>query len=745
MVCGIYFPGVEMLNIIEFLNLMPELKASDLFVTANKKPMFKIDSDIEINKYMDPVKEEEIHGFRSNLLSEEQKKHYLKHGNVDASYTTDKGVRFRINFFVSKSKSEFVARRLPFWNLKFKELNLPLSLEKYCNYTSGLVLICGAAGTGKTTTLSAMLDYINEHYKYHISTIEDPIEYVHNDKNSLVSQREIGTDVSDFTTALHNVLRVSPNVIIVGEIRNLESVEIAISAAMSGHLVISSMHTGNVIQCLQRFAGSFSGIESQRILLDLSLCLRGIIAQRLVSKQDGSGRVPALEMLNVTPLISKYIAAGAISDIEDVMRTGSEEGTITFDRYLADLKNCGSITFDEGYQVATNKDEFNLIVEGMETGVKSFKGYAGIVEAFDKKIDMKLLLKTAVYNKASDLIITVGSKPSLRINGAIQYLESGVLGPQDTKRLFFSILSATQRALFEENKEIDMALSIMVDPKKKAGAQSRFRVNGFFQKGNVAIAIRLISDVIPSPQFLRLPKALLSIIDKTSGLILVSGPTGHGKSTTLACLIDLINRTRSSHIISIEDPIEYVHNNKESIIEQREVFSDTNSYANGLKYILRQNPDIIMIGEMRDPETMAAALTAAETGHLVLSTLHTGSSYLSVDRIIDSFPDDQQNQIRTQLAGTLLCITSQRLIPTVDKTSRVAAFEVLLGTTAIKSLIRESKIHLIPSALETGSKDGMITMDRALADLYKEGLVSKESITNTLTEMDFSGKGANKV
>lgn len=725
-----------MLNIIEFLNLMPELKASDLFVTADKKPMFKINSDIEINKYMDTVTEEEIHDFRSNLLSEEQKKSYLKYGNVDASYTTDKGVRFRINFFVSKSKSEFVARRLPFWNLKFKELNLPVSLEKYCDYTSGLILVCGAAGTGKTTTLSAMLDYINENHKYHISTIEDPIEYVHNDKNSLVSQREIGTDVSDFTTALHNVLRVSPNVIIVGEMRNLESVEIAISAAMSGHLVISSMHTGSVIQCLQRLSGNFSGMESKRILLDLSLCLRGIIAQRLISKENSSERIPVLEMLDVTPLVSKYIAAGAISDIEDVMRTGNEDGTITFDRYLAQLKNSGSITFDEGYRVATNKDEYNLIVEGLETGVKSFSKQGGLVDAFDIKVDMKLLLKTAVYNKASDLIITAGAKPSLRINGTLQYLESGVLGSQDTKRLFFSILSASQRAFFEENKEIDLALSLKVDSKKKAGELNRFRVNGFFQKGNIAIAIRLIPDVIPSPESLRLPKALLSVIEKPSGLILVSGPTGHGKSTTLASLIDLINRNRSAHIISIEDPIEYVHANKESIVEQREVFSDTHSYANGLKYILRQNPDIIMIGEMRDQETIATALTAAETGHLVMSTLHTGSSYACVDRIIDTFPNNQQNQIRTQLAGTLLCVVSQRLIPTVGNNSRVAAFEVLLGTTAIKSLIRESKIHLIPSALETGAKDGMITMDRALSDLYKEGIVSKASINNIMLDMD---------
>lgn len=656
-----------MLSITEILNLMPDLKASDLFITANKNPMFKINSNIEISENIGAITENKICDFRSSLLSEEQKKTYLNHGNVDAPYTTDKGFRFRINFFMSNSRSELVARRLPFWNLKFNELNIPLGVEKYCNFSSGLILVCGAAGSGKTTTLSAMLDYINENYKYHISTIEDPIEYVHNDKKSLVSQREIGTDVSDFTTALNNVLRISPNVIIVGEIRNIESIEAAISAAMSGHLVISSMYTGNTIQCLQRLSSSFSRPGTNRILLDLSLCLRGIISQRLVLKQDKSESIPAFEMLNVTPSISKYIATGAISDIEEVMRAESEEGSITFDRYLAEMKNSGSITFEEGYKAATNKDEYSLIVSGMETGVKNIKEKDATTNPFDRKIDIKVLLEAAVFNKASDLIITVGSRPAIRINGTMQYLGVGVFDFQDTKRLFFSILSSSQRAFFEENREIDLSLSVKIDLAQKSGDLYRFRVNGFFQKGNIAVAIRLIPKDIPDPHSLRLPSALLGVINKPSGLILITGPTGHGKSTTIASLIDLINRTRSAHIISIEDPIEYVHVNKKSIVEQREVFSDTNCYASGLKYVLRQNPDIIMIGEMRDRETIATALTAAETGHLVLSTLHTGSSYLSVDRIIDSFPNDQQNQIRTQLAGTLLCVTCQRLIPTAEK------------------------------------------------------------------------------
>jgi pilus retraction protein PilT len=222
-----------------------------------------------------------------------------------------------------------------------------------------------------------------------------------------------------------------------------------------------------------------------------------------------------------------------------------------------------------------------------------------------------------------------------------------------------------------------------------------------------------------------LPKALLDLVNKKQGLILVTGPTGHGKSTTLASLINIINENRACHIITVEDPIEYVHNNKEAVIEQREVFADTLSFSNALKYVLRQDPDVILVGEMRDPETIAAALTAAETGHLVMATLHTNDAAQSIDRIIDSFPSHQQSQIRIQLAGSLLGIIAQRLIPRRDNKGRVAAFEVMINTSAVKTIIREGKTHLAPSIIETGAKNGMITMDKALTELYERNIIRR--------------------
>ncbi len=229
---------------------------------------------------------------------------------------------------------------------------------------------------------------------------------------------------------------------------------------------------------------------------------------------------------------------------------------------------------------------------------------------------------------------------------------------------------------------------------------------------------------------MKIPSAIVKLAEKQSGLVLVTGPTGHGKSTTLAALIDLINKKRKCHIITIEDPIEYVHKNNNAVIEQREVNADTKSFKEALKYVLRQDPDVILIGEMRDHETIAAALTAAETGHLVFATLHTNSAPQSVDRIIDSFPAMQQDQIRLQLAETILGILSQRLVPTRDESRRVAAFEVLIGTHAVKSLIREGKTNHIQSVIETSYKDGMITMDKAFGDLYRQDLISRQTLAS---------------
>lgn len=324
-------------------------------------------------------------------------------------------------------------------------------------------------------------------------------------------------------------------------------------------------------------------------------------------------------------------------------------------------------------------------------------------------------------NDASDLHIAVGKPPMFRVDGTLVEADMPVLSAADTKQMVYGILTDFQKQRFEENKELDFSLSI---PKV-----SRYRVNAHYQRNSVACAFRLIPSKVKNFDELNLPARTLERLSRRpNGLILVTGPTGMGKSTTLAAMVDLINSERECHIITIEDPIEYLHSHKKALVEQREIGEDTQSFSSALKYVLRQDPDVIMVGEMRDIETIASALTAAETGHLVLSTLHTVDAAQTVDRCIDVFPSHQQEQVRIQVAGVLEGILCQRLLPSALGRGREVSVEVLVGTDAIRNLIREEKTHQIPGMLEAGGAHGMQTMDRALMELYKKRRITRETL-----------------
>ena len=333
-------------------------------------------------------------------------------------------------------------------------------------------------------------------------------------------------------------------------------------------------------------------------------------------------------------------------------------------------------------------------------------------------MEIKPLLDLVAKEKASDLLITAGAPPMLRINGELFRTRNDALTPEQSEELIYGFLTKEQRARFESTKELDFSLAM--------GRKHRFRVNVFYQKQSVTAALRPIPEVIPSLRDLGFPEDIDKITQFKQGLVLVTGPTGHGKTTTQAALIDLINNTRACHVITVEDPIEYVHYHKRSIVDQREIGGDTDSFPNALKYVLRQSPDVILIGEMRDLDTIQAALRAAETGHLVLATLHTNDAVQSVDRIVDVFPAEQQQQIRFQLSMTLLAIISQRLLPREDGQGRVLAYELLRNTTAISHLIREGKTHQVYSVIETSTKEGMITLDRSIKNLFLQGLVTHD-------------------
>ncbi len=344
------------------------------------------------------------------------------------------------------------------------------------------------------------------------------------------------------------------------------------------------------------------------------------------------------------------------------------------------------------------------------------------------------LLKTMLEQNASDLHISTGTPPRIRVDGQLVPLKEASLAPAETKSLCYSILTDTQKHKFEENNELDLSFGVK--------GLSRFRANMFMQRGAVAGAFRMIPFQIKSFRDLGLPPIVNELAKKPRGLILVTGPTGCGKSSTLAAMIDKVNNERYEHIITVEDPIEFIHPHKNCLVNQREVNADTASFGDALKYVLRQDPDIVLIGEMRDLETIEAALTVSETGHLTFATLHTNSAVQTINRIIDVFPSHQQEQIRVQLSFVLEGIIAQQLIPKRSGKGRTLAVEIFIPTPAIRNLIREDKTHQIYSMMQAGqAKFGMITMNQSLFELYKKGELSyddalaKSSIPDELLNM----------
>jgi twitching motility protein PilT len=341
------------------------------------------------------------------------------------------------------------------------------------------------------------------------------------------------------------------------------------------------------------------------------------------------------------------------------------------------------------------------------------------------------LLHFVVKQGASDLHLAAGEIPAVRIDGEIRRLDKEVLGEDDARRLAYALMNAKQRAWFENELEIDFSVGVE--------GLARFRVNAFTQSRGVGMVLRRVPTEISGLDALGAPAVFRDLAQMSKGLVLVAGPTGSGKSTTLAAVIDHINRTRNRHIITVEDPIEFVHTPRRCVINQREVGAHTKSFTAALRSALREDPDVILVGEMRDLETMSLALTAAETGHLVLATLHTNSCADTVSRIVDAFPPGQQNQIRTMLAASLEAVVTQALVRRAGSRGRVAAFEVMRVTNGIRNLIRENKLHQIPSAIQAGGKAGMRTMADALGDLVERGLVSEEEVQGVLGSLRVGG------
>jgi twitching motility protein PilT len=345
-------------------------------------------------------------------------------------------------------------------------------------------------------------------------------------------------------------------------------------------------------------------------------------------------------------------------------------------------------------------------------------------------VTIEELVQQLVERGGSDLHLSVGAPPLVRINGKLVSTEQKVLDPETTKKLVYSILDNEQILRFEKDLELDMSFGIE--------SLGRFRTNVFYQRGTVGAVLRVIPYEIQSMTDLGLPKEICEdICARPKGLVLVTGATGSGKSTTLAAMIDYINRTRNEHIMIIEDPIEFVHRNKGCLVNQREVGSDTLGFTNSLRTVLRQDPDVIMVGELRDQETIAAALTIAETGHLTFATLHTNDVVQTINRMVDVFPAHQQQQIRTQLSFTLQAVFCQQLVPRADSRGRVLASEAMIATAAVRALVRENRTHQLMSIIQTGGRFGMKTMNQALFDLYRQHQITyDEALTHSTDPED---------
>ena len=714
------------MTIPELLSYASNCGASDLFITANKAPSFRVSGELsgseeEVNTAA------EIDSFRRNHITPEAEDIYRKTGSVDAALSLETGERYRVNYLQTSFGPGLVARPIHSGNeLYIETLGLPIVLGEICAEKSGLIVVSGTSRCGKSTTLGALVNQINLTENRHIITLENPIEFIHMDQIGVVTQREVTNN--DYASAIRSAQHESPDVIVIGDLTAQESIRAAIRAALNGHLVIAVVVAPDAVQALIRLVKTFPESEQQQIAFDLSQVLISSMAQRLVPRIDGAGQVAAVELLRCTNAIKKLLVERDFPAIRESLGRANSNGTINFNKSLFYLVRDGFLDPDLSLMFSDDPGDLELLIKGMDSQSNE-KQYGTPEDAAEGDvIDLPKLLRSAVKNGASDLHLSVNAHPMMRVHGELRPLNLPVLKDLDTKRLLFGLLTPQQKLSFEQNKELDLAIAVESGNLDANGnpEMSRFRVNAYYQRGYVGVVARVITTKIPSPESLNLPQSIIDLCEKKQGMILVTGPTGSGKSTTLASLIDRINSTRPEHIITIEDPIEYVHSNKKSLIQQRELNADTMSFSRALKSALRQDPDVILVGEMRDTETIGAALTAAETGHLVMATLHTNSAAQTIDRIIDTFPPEQQNQVKLQLSGCIVGIISQRLLPRADADGRVAAFEILIGTPPIQALVRDGKTSQLTSVMETGFKDGMITMRRSLDELLAQGMIYEE-------------------
>lgn len=628
---------------------------------------------------------------------------------------TDSSLRsaYTVEVFTSMGRPALAASRVPPSPPSLEDLGLEEPFQRFVSYRGGLILITGGRGSGRSFTAGALLQAVLSQRLAYVMTLQDRIRFLYQGFASPVYQQELGTDFESWEAGFGLVNRRSPEVILIDEIYGKETAEAALAWALEGKLVIATYLAGDVVSALERLVDLFPDRERARRSEELGLVLRAASCQRLVPGLDG-GRYVALEFLQNVADTVPLVSGRQFDVLRDRLAVAKDQERLCFGSSLARLVREQRISREIGLSQAPREEEFLRALEGRPNRSAIYPW------------NLRLLLQMARETAASDIHLSVKRPPIFRVDGHLERLNLPILDTNAIEKMLRSVMTAAQWATLEKEREFDGSLSL--------DDGTRFRLNVFFQKEFPAAALRLIPHRIPDAETLGIPEALLRLAFRPQGLLLITGPTGSGKTTSVACLVDAVNRGRACHIITVEDPIEYYHESHSSTIDQRQVESDTLSFKSALKYALRQDPDVLVVGEMRDTETIQSALTAAETGHLVLATLHTNDACQTVDRIVDVFPPHQQSQIRQQVAASLLAVVSQRLLPRSDGNGRIAAFELMIATPAIRNLIREGKTHQIPNVIATSTSTGMRTLEKSLTELYRSGLVSYEEAARYFTE-----------
>ena len=680
---------------------------SDLFLHEGRPPAARVHGQVHRLAHP-PITRAQLESIVQEAAGEAAYRQFLNTGDLDTGWSLPNGRRYRFNVSRQQGCLAVVARPVPSGAMVAEDLGIPSSVMESPSQRGS----CWSQAPPARAIHHEMVYASHQPDRLNIITIEDPIEFVHNDAMARCPSARWAATQS-FGAALRHVAaeprcdrdRRASGCRDGGGHRGL--------AHRPPRLCQPAHHRRH--QSVQRILNDFEHLRAQ-----VSLTCPGAQGHRepaaratLRPQWACAGR----RVLTVTPSAARLLREQRVEDLRDLMQSHRGPEMQTFNRALLELYRQQVVDFETGKGYATHPDEFALLARGMSTGVASL-GTGNTSNLASSELDMKGLLSRAEELQSSDLHLAAGRPPIVRIDGELRAMSNQPLTDADVRMLLYSIMNGRQRSQYDLEREVDFAIAV--------DGGRRFRVNAYHQKGRMAAALRAIPNKPPDARTLGIPETILDLANRPQGLLLVVGPTGAGKSTTLACLLNRINRTRACRIITIEDPVEYVHESQTATVDQREVFADTKSFAAALKYILRQDPDVILVGEMRDLETISSALTAAETGHLVLATLHANDAVQAIDRIIDVFPAHQQTQARTMVASSLLAVVSQRLLQRREGRGRVAAFEVLLGTPAVRNQIRDEKLHQILSTMERSAREGMVTMDYAMKRLYESGDVRYE-------------------